>query len=160
MTSTSSSLRALRTVLETLAPAGDWKQETRQSDQLSQLIEANLPSPLAAACRAWLEDDGVLVIACASGAVAAKLKQVLPRLLQIFRKAEGQIRSIRVEVQAAPASLTVAKKSAMLVPPPASVASDLEQAADRMQAPGLAQAMRRLAAHLRERAGPDDRREG
>lgn len=149
----SSSLRALRAVLGTLAPDASWRQHTQAALRLRALLEANLPASLASACEAWLEPDGVLVIACPNGAVAAKMKQLLPRLLQNLQRAEGQIRSIRAEVQAKRGGPQSAARRAAKVPPPASAAADLESTAAAIRAPELAAAMRRLAAKLRDR-GP------
>ncbi|MDE3009570.1 MAG: DUF721 domain-containing protein [Pseudomonadota bacterium] len=149
VTSTPTSLRALRAVFKTLAPGTRWEQETTMAARVDQLVAENIPAPLAAACRAWLEDDGVLVLACANGAVAAKLKQLVPRLQLAFHAAEGQIRSIIVEVQASTAPPAQAQKKSTRLPPPPSAAADLEAVAAQVKAPALALAMRRLATHLR-----------
>lgn len=149
MSSNPTALRALRAVFGNLAPGQGWELQLQRADRLRTLIEANLPSGLAAACVAWLEGDGVLVLACANGAVAAKLKQLTPRLLLNFRKSESQISSIRVEVQAMPQAHDASQKTARKLTPPASAALDLEQTATQVRAPELAAAMRRLAGHLR-----------
>jgi hypothetical protein len=146
-----SSLRALRAVFRTLAPGSGWEQETHQAARIREQLAKSLPGPLAAACEAWLEQDGQLVIACPNGAVAAKIKQLSPRILHCFGAELAQVSSIRVEVQAARLGTAGPSRARTRVPPPDSAASEMEAAAAALRAPALAAAMLRLAAHLRER---------
>jgi hypothetical protein len=73
-----------------------------QVSRLQQSFADALPPGLNQSCRVATVEGSTLVIAVANGAVAAKLKQMLPRLLEKFRenkKQEQQVTSISVLVQ-------------------------------------------------------------
>lgn len=70
--------------------------------RLQQSFADALPPGLNQSCRVATVEGSTLVIAVANGAVAAKLKQMLPRLLEKFRenkKQEQQVTVISVLVQ-------------------------------------------------------------
>lgn len=70
--------------------------------RLQQSFADALPPGLNQSCRVANVEGSTLVIAVANGAVAAKLKQMLPRLLEKFRenkKQEQQVTVISVLVQ-------------------------------------------------------------
>jgi hypothetical protein len=70
--------------------------------RLQQSFADALPPGLNQSCRVATVEGSTLVIAVANGAVAAKLKQMLPRLLEKFRenkKQEQQVTAISVLVQ-------------------------------------------------------------
>jgi hypothetical protein len=64
----------------------------------SALTEA-LPAPLAETASAASLTDGKLVLFADNGAVAAKLKQMTPRILAFLRMRNFQITGIQVQVQ-------------------------------------------------------------
>jgi len=73
-----------------------------QVSRLQQSFADALPPGLNQSCRVATVEGSTLVIAVANGAVAAKLKQMLPRLLEKFRenkKQEQQVTSISLLVQ-------------------------------------------------------------
>ncbi len=73
-----------------------------QVSRLQQSFADALPPGLSQSCRVATVEGSTLVIAVANGAVAAKLKQMLPRLLEKFRenkKQEQQVTSISLLVQ-------------------------------------------------------------
>lgn len=70
--------------------------------RLQQSFADALPPGLNQSCRVATVEGSTLVIAVANGAVAAKLKQMLPRLLEKFRenkKQEQQVTVISILVQ-------------------------------------------------------------
>ena len=77
-------LRALRAILDTLPEASRWQQEAGQSLALQAALKTLLPPGLAAACLAWRNEEGGLVIACANGTVAARVRQIAPRIAHHF----------------------------------------------------------------------------
>ena len=73
-----------------------------QVSRLQQSFADALPPGLNDSCRVATVEGSTLVIAVANGAMAAKLKQMLPRLLEKFRenkKQEQQVTSISLLVQ-------------------------------------------------------------
>ena len=96
---------AARKIRELLAGSGELKALSREADHLAgveqQLFEA-LPSALAEAARVKSLRAGVLVLSADNAAVAAKLRQLAPRLLLHVRKREPEVSGIRIEVQPAP----------------------------------------------------------
>ncbi|HTE13440.1 MAG TPA: DciA family protein, partial [Burkholderiales bacterium] len=66
---------------------------------------------LTQASRVGYIKAGTLYLVADHAAVAAKLRQLLPRLLPVFRKLEAEITGIKVEVQVSDPSRTVQRKS-------------------------------------------------
>ena len=84
---------------ETIAPIHDRLQRI---SRLQHFLVDALPPGLNTSCRIAAVEGSTLIIAAANGAVAAKLKQMLPRLLEKFRqnkKQEQQVTAISVMVQ-------------------------------------------------------------
>ena len=73
----------------------------RRVRELQTLYFESAPRELAQASRVRSLRAGTLVIGADNAAVAAKLRQLAPRILAKFRKTEGQITKIRIEVQVA-----------------------------------------------------------
>jgi len=57
------------------------------------------PAELASACRVKNYRAGTLIVAAGNSAVAAKLRQLAPRMLATIRKHEPEATGIRIEVQ-------------------------------------------------------------
>lgn len=68
--------------------------------ELQQAYLGLAPKNLAKYSRVGKMERGVLVLYADNGAIAAKLRQILPTLLSKFQRSVTQISSIRVEVQA------------------------------------------------------------
>jgi hypothetical protein len=68
-------------------------------NRLQQLLEAMLPQGLAQSCKVGAMEDKTLVLFAESGAIAAKIKQSLPTLLDKFQRREVEITAIRIAVQ-------------------------------------------------------------
>ena len=84
---------------EAIAPIHDRLQRI---SRLQHSFADTLPPGLSTSCRVAAVEGSTLIIAVANGAVAAKLKQMLPRLLEKFRqnkKQEQEVTAISVLVQ-------------------------------------------------------------
>ncbi len=66
---------------------------------ISRIWETVAPIGLARSCRVGRLDDGVLSLYADNGAIASKIKQQLPSLLDSFQRRGMKITGIRVEVQ-------------------------------------------------------------
>jgi len=73
--------------------------ESRRATELQQVLLRTAPEPLAQACRVKQLRAETLLILAENAAVAAKLKQLFPRLITSYRKQGWKITSIRVDVQ-------------------------------------------------------------
>jgi hypothetical protein len=85
-----------------IANSGNFKslaQHARRLEDLQHLLFEAVPPALAAASRVSNCKAGLLVISADNAAVAAKLRQLAPRLLSHLGKAEIQVTGIRVDVQ-------------------------------------------------------------
>jgi hypothetical protein len=92
-------INALMRENESIAPIHDRLQRI---SRLQHSFADALPPGLNTSCRVATVEGSTLTIAAANGAVAAKLKQMLPRLLDAFRqnkKQEQQVTAITVLVQ-------------------------------------------------------------
>lgn len=78
---------------------------------LQQSAQQLLPEPLATACRVLKWQEGNLLLGIPSAAHSAKLRQVVPRLVQGLQQQGWQVNEIRVKVQAL-------RDPAGLYPPP------------------------------------------
>ena len=90
---------------ELLAGSGQLKTLAREAlrlAELERLILAAVPSALTDAIRIQKLKSGTLVLLTDNAAVAAKLKQLAPRLLACVRKRDPEVNGIRVQVQPAP----------------------------------------------------------
>ena len=92
-------INALMRDNEAIAPIHDRLQRIAR---LQHSFADVLPPGLNTSCRVAAVEGSTLVIAAANGAVAAKLKQMLPRLLEKFsqnKKQEQEVTAISVLVQ-------------------------------------------------------------
>jgi hypothetical protein len=74
-------------------------RHARRLDDLQQLLREATPSALAAATRVVDLRAGTLVVLADNPAVAAKLRQLAPRLLKHVQKQQPEITGIRLGVQ-------------------------------------------------------------
>lgn len=87
---------------DVIARSGDLgalAQRSRRFSELQQLLLDATPSALAAATRVTDLKAGILLVLADNPAVAAKLRQLAPRLLKHLQKQHGEITGIRVAVQ-------------------------------------------------------------
>ena len=66
---------------------------------LARIWESVAPIGLARSCRVGHLDDGVLTFYADNGAIASKLNQQLPSLLEKLQKRGGKITGIQIDVQ-------------------------------------------------------------
>lgn len=123
----------------------------RQSAELQHILLNTVPPGLARACHVQHLRSGTLTLLAENAAVAAKLKQLIPRLLITYRKRGSQVTSIRVDVQAW-RTLTVPDVRIKKQQLPIESIRHFENLADRLQDSPLKEAVLRLAAHQREKA--------
>ena len=85
---------------ENLAPLAE---RASQLIEMRKLFRESIPESFSAACEiANLRRSGsqdILVILAANSAIAAKLKQLCPRLLSIFQKRGWQVNAIKITMQ-------------------------------------------------------------
>lgn len=87
---------------DVIARSGDLAvlaRHTRRLRDLQQLLLEATPSALAAAARVVDLRAGTLVVLADNPAVAAKLRQLAPRLLKHVQKQQPEITGIRLSVQ-------------------------------------------------------------
>jgi hypothetical protein len=87
---------------DVIARSGDLTavaRHARRLDDLQQLLREATPSALAAATRVVDLRAGTLVVLADNPAVAAKLRQLTPRLLKHVQKQQPEITGIRLGVQ-------------------------------------------------------------
>src|SRR3989304_9837073 len=73
--------------------------EARRIAELQQVFLEIAPQPLTHACCVKQLRAGTLLLLADNAAIAAKVKQLFPRLLAFYQKLGWEITSIRVEVQ-------------------------------------------------------------
>ena len=73
--------------------------EARRIAEVQRVFLKSAPQPLTQACCVRQLRAGTLFLLAENAAIAAKLKQLLPRLLISYQKQGLQVTAIRVEVQ-------------------------------------------------------------
>ena len=123
--------------------------EARRITQLQQVFLKSAPQSLTQACCVKQLRAGTLFLLAENAAIAAKLKQLAPRLLTSYRKQGLEVTSIRVEVQVSePAqNLNSSRKPKRLS---VETIENLEGFAAGLEESPLKQALTRLAAHQRD----------
>lgn len=84
--------------LRTSAPLGRLAERLRQSNAMLAAIRPLLPAGMAAQVSAGPVDAAGWSMLCTNAAVAAKLRQLVPRLEQCLRNS-GHAAEVRVKVQ-------------------------------------------------------------
>jgi len=74
-------------------------EASRHNQRLQRVFVETVPAELSRACRIGGARAGVLFVAVANGATAAKLRQLAPRILDHFRRQALEFNSMRIEVQ-------------------------------------------------------------
>ena len=125
--------------------------EARRIAELQQVFLQIAPQPLTQACSVRQLRAGTLVLLAENAAIAAKIKQLFPRLLTDYQKLGWQVTSIKVEVQV---SETVQQPAAASARVRLSVETidNLGRLAARLEDSPLKQALAKLVAHQRGRS--------
>jgi hypothetical protein len=121
---------------------------TQRISALQRLYTVCAPPELALASRVVGDHNGTLLIAADNGAIAAKLKQIMPRLLKNLQKQSAQVTGIRVQVQVSgpqPTPRVFTEKSTL----PVELIDNFERLSSRVKDPGLRSALARFAARRR-----------
>jgi hypothetical protein len=74
-------------------------EATQRTQELQRTYVETVPDELSRASRICSARSGMLSVAAGNGAVAAKLRQLAPRILRRFRQLGHEFNSMRVEVQ-------------------------------------------------------------
>jgi hypothetical protein len=141
---------------DVIASSGDLKALARQAQRLRELQLCFLettPSALARASRVANLKTGTLLILADNAAVAAKLRQLAPRLLLHFKEREKEVTGIRVEVQVKPHKIKAEDDVTGRSLPPDAI-KDFSALSDALPASPLKSALARLVARRRS-AKPD-----
>jgi len=141
---------------DVIASSGDLKALARQARRLrdlEQFLFEATPSALARASRVANLKAGTLVILADNAAVAAKLRQLAPRLLLHFKERGVEVTVIRVEVQVKPHKIK-AEDDITKRPLPPDAIKDFSALSDALPASPLKSALARLVAR-RRRSIPD-----
>ena len=85
--------------LRASAPLGRLSERLRLSNALFEAVVAAVPEGLTASLRPGPIDDEGWSLLCANAAVAAKLRQLVPRLEQHLRDIGHPVAAIRIKVQ-------------------------------------------------------------
>ena len=139
---------------ELLAKSGELKtlsREARRLAEIEQLLFEAVPRALAEATRIKNVRAGTLFLLADNAAVAAKLRQLAPRLLIHVRKRELEVNGIRVEVQPASAGGRIAAGSSKR-PLAADAIRNFQSLADGLRESALKNALTRLLQHHKKRS--------
>jgi hypothetical protein len=115
---------------------------------LQRLYAVCAPPELTQASRVVGDRNGMLVIAADNGAIAAKLRQLAPRLLKNLQKQRAQVTGIQVQTQVKEVTL-LAQSSAKNNILPVDLIDDFESLSKQVKDPGLRSALARFAARRR-----------
>lgn len=109
---------------------------------LREILSSLLPGPLARRCSVANYKQGRLVIFASNGATAAKLKLMLPALLEQLSGRAMEVTGLDVTVQALEPEQQVSEKKAKLS---SQAASDLGQLCEQLPDSELKSALARIA---------------
>ena len=121
----------------------------RRTAELQRLYLETVPAELHQVTRVGWVRPGVLHIAAANSAVAAKLRQLAPRILDRFCREGLEFNAMRVEVQVGSSLRRQARAGRR--PLSATALASVCRAAETLQSSPLKTALRRLAAAERRR---------
>jgi len=122
--------------------------EARRIAELQQVFLKIAPQPLTQACCVKQLRAGTLVLLAENAAIAAKAKQLIPRLLTLYQKLGWQVTAIRVEVQVketAPPSVAGPARTRLSI----ETIDNLERLAAGLEDSPLKQALTNMVAHQR-----------
>lgn len=115
---------------------------------LQRLYSVCAPPDMVNVSRVVNHHSGMLVIAADNGTIAAKLRQLAPRLLKNMQKQGAEVTGIRVQVQVrqAPGRAAGESKKTDL---PVDLIDNFENLSKRVKDPALSAALARFAARRR-----------
>jgi hypothetical protein len=119
------------------------RTEIQRLEKAQRALNRALPAELTASSRVCRLAHLTLDVVAESGAVAAKLRQLTPRLLMALKKQGVEVTTIRITAQAGRPTAIKAHREARAVSPEA--ARSLEELAGSLPPSPLKTALRRLA---------------
>lgn len=138
---------------DVIATSGNLKVLAQEAERLRdlqhQLFEA-VPPALASASRVTNLKSGILVISADNAAVAAKMRQLAPRLLSHLGKRGNEVTGIRVDVQVKAHKIKAEDHVTGRALPPDAI-HEFADLAKRLPASPLKSALARLAGRARKR---------
>jgi hypothetical protein len=136
-------MRPLRDVIFAEAALAGFVDRRRRDLAILELLQESLPPALGAQIAIADALRPELVLSTTSGAAAALLRQRAPALLEALTREGWKFTGIRVRVQARGSSAEISKVYAKQMDEV--TAATLRLRAERIEDPGLAEALRRLA---------------
>ena len=118
--------RTLGHLLEHSADTGKLLPHAQRLLALRHALSGALPTQLRRSCEIANYKQGIVVIFAENGALATKLKLLVPSLIQHLRKSAGDLTAIRVEVQPAIPVRQPPAKQAVLTDAAAKALRELE----------------------------------
>ena len=135
--------RRLSEILDAGHALGALAEASRRVRHLQRIYLETVPAALSHASRVGWARAGVVTVIASNGAVAAKLRQLTPRILEGFRRHGEQCNSMRIEVQVEPGPAAgVAGRKKSLSP---AALEAIEQAVQSLPESELRSALARLA---------------
>ena len=116
--------------------------QTERLIQLREILASLLPDSLARRCSVANFKQGRVIIFASNGAIAAKLKLMLPTLSEQISRRATEVTGLEVVVQAPQSEPQVAEKSAKMS---ADAASELAQLSEQLPDSELKTAVSRIA---------------
>lgn len=140
-----------RKIADLLAAPGELTALSRQAQRLAklqQVLSETIPSTLSQATRLKNYRSGTLFLLADNPAVAAKLRQLAPRLLLHVQKREAEVTGIQVEVQVKSPKIRTENEVTKRALPTDAI-NDFGKLADTLAASPLKSALARLVARRR-----------
>lgn len=140
---------------DVIANSGNLQALTRKARRLKalqQLLFEASPPLLAAASRVADLRSGTLVVLADNAAVAAKLRQLIPRLLSRIREQASEVTGIRIEVQVKPHKIKDEEEFTKVSLPPDAI-QEFERLSGSLPPSPLKSALTRLVARRRSPKG-------
>jgi hypothetical protein len=135
--------RKISEILGTESGLGALAAASRRVEQLQRIYLEAVPAALSRASRVGWARAGVVSVIASNGAVAAKLRQLAPRVLDRFRRHGHEFNSMRIEVQVEAAMAAGTARDGKRLSPQA--ASAIDAAMRALPDSPLRDALRRLA---------------
>ena len=108
------SAKPIKNILESAPEVRDLTTQTRRLLRLQKALRAALPAGVASQVSVAGLNSGTLSVTASSGAAAAKLRQLAPRLIKNLRLDERELNALRVLVQVPPQPNPLPKKQIFL----------------------------------------------
>jgi hypothetical protein len=132
----------VKTILDNTAELRNLTDQSRRLQRLQHRLRASLPADIATLVSVGELASGRLTIHTPSGAAAAKIRQLTPRLLKALRRGEPELNAFKIMVQVSRHHNPLPKKQIFLGH---TAGRELLTLADRLADSPLRLALRQLA---------------